>query len=108
MRQAQRSRSLDRNFTVKIEVYSPLVLMGYQFVTEHVRSLLKYVDVNRGFRLEVAIEPVDDSVENVWYPYTLPAGDEAARWLHGVLASAETFLGSPNLGPEDSLDLAGP
>lgn len=48
-------------FTVKIEVYSPLDLAGYQLVTEHVRSVFKYIDVHRGFRLEVAIEPVDDS-----------------------------------------------
>jgi len=94
--------------TVKIEVYSPLDLAGYQLVTDHVRSLFKYIDVHRGFRLEVAIDPVDNSVESVWYPYTLPAGDDAVRWLHGVRASAQTFLGGTNLRPGDILDLAGP
>jgi hypothetical protein len=55
-------------------------------VTEHVRSLFKYIAVSRGFRLEVAIEPVDDSVGSIWYPYTLPTGHEAVRWLRGAHA----------------------
>ena len=93
---------------MKIEVYSPLDLAGHQLVTDHVRSLFKYIDVRRGFRLEVAIHPVDDSVESVWYPHTLPAGDDAVRWLHGVRPSAQTFLGDTNLGPGDSLDIASP
>jgi len=93
---------------VKIEAYSPLDLAGHQLVTDHVRSLFKYIDVRRGFRLEVAIHPVDDSVESVWYPHTLPAGDDAVRWLHGVRPSAQTFLGDTNLGPGDSLDIASP
>jgi hypothetical protein len=91
--------------TVKIEVYSPLDLAGYQLVTEHVGSLFKYIDVHRGFKLEVAIEPLDDSVESVWYPYTLPTGDEAVRWLHSVSARAQMFLGGSNLGSGDSLTL---
>ena len=101
-----------QEFTVKIEVYSPLDLMAYQLITENLPMLLKYLEVDRGFMVEVSIEPVDDSVESVWYPYTLPVGKDAASslnaWLNGVGASAQTFFAAATLHPGARLSLPGP
>jgi hypothetical protein len=62
--------------------------------------------------VEVSIEPVDDSVESVWYPYRLPGGKDAASslnaWLNGVGASAQTFFAAAALHPGARLSLQGP
>src|SRR5437870_6572216 len=43
--------------TAMIEVYSPLDLMAFQLITEYAPPLFKYLDVSRGFVVEVAIGP---------------------------------------------------
>lgn len=95
-------------FTVKIEVYSPLDLMGYQLITEHLPMLFKYLDVDRGFTVEVAIYPVNNSVENVWYPHTLPDREEVLAWLKGVGRSAQALLSRRSVSPGEHVRLAGP
>ena len=39
------------DLSVKLEVYSPIDLMGFQMIEKDLRSLLKYMEVGRGFQL---------------------------------------------------------
>ena len=68
----------------EIEVYSPLDLVGHALVTEHLPMLFKYLDVDRGFTVEVAIYSLDNSVESVWYPHTLRDREGVLTWLETV------------------------
>ncbi len=63
------------DFTVKIEIYTPVDLMGFQLFQYYVPSILKYVNVSRGYHLKVEIQPIDnnpeDSPKSLYYPYTI-------------------------------------
>lgn len=95
-------------FMVRIEVYSPLDLTGYALVTEHLPMLFKYLDVDRGFTVEVAIHPLDNSVESVWYPHTLPDREGVLTWLETVGRRAHALLSRPLLSPGEHVHLPGP
>ena len=96
------------DLTVKIEVYSPLDLTGYQLVTEHLPMLFKYLEVGRGFTVEIAIDPVANSDNSVWYPYTLQDRTQIMTWLGSVGERALWLLGRGMVTPGDRLQLAGP
>jgi hypothetical protein len=94
--------------TVKIEVYSPLDLAGYSLVTEHLPAVFKYLDVNRGFTVELALLPLDNSVESVWYPHSFSDRDLVLDWLDTVGRRAHALLGRPSVSPGEHVHLLGP
>jgi hypothetical protein len=93
---------------VKIEVYSPLDLMGYQLVTEHLPMLFKYLEVNRGFSVEIGIDAIANAEESVWYPYTIVDRTQIMTWLNVVGERASWFLGRAMVTPGDRIRLEGP
>jgi hypothetical protein len=97
-----------RELRFRIEVYSPIDLMGFQLLTEHLRSLFKYLDVGRGFVVALSIDPVEDSVDKVWYPYTFPPRQDMLAWLQGVGQQAHAFLARSVVLPGDHFQLPGP
>ena len=97
-----------QDLVARIEVYSPIDLMGYQLVTEHLPMLFKYLEVNRGFTVEVSVEPVDNSTKRLFYPQTLPDEHDVLAWLAAIGERALRLLGRPVVGPGEHMSLPGP
>ncbi len=93
---------------VRIEVYSPLDLLGFQLLEQYLPPLFKYLDVGRGFAIDIAVHPVDTSVRGVLYPYTFPGREDMVAWLEGVRRVAHAFLGRPAVAPGEQVRLSGP
>jgi len=75
---------------VLIEVYCPVDLMGFQLIEEYTSTVLKYVDVDRGFTLDVDLRLTKD--RDPFYPYGI--GDEAVirPWLTTLADKARAWL----------------
>lgn len=97
-----------QGFSVKIEVYSPVDLMGWQLIEKNLTTLFKYLHVDRGFSLRVYLDPLDESAKGVWYPYSIPKESDAAGWLQDISAKANGWLSTDRLSPGDQLVLQGP
>ncbi len=70
--------------------------------------LFKYLEVDRGFAVEIALDPVANYDKSVWYPYTLPERTQIMTWLGSVGERALWLLGRAVVTPGDRLRLAGP
>lgn len=95
-------------FLARIEVYSPVDLMGYQLLTEHLPMLFKYLEVNRGFTVEISIEPVDNSTKRLFYPLSLPDAPDVLAWLEVAGERALRLLGRPVVSAGEHMRLLGP
>jgi len=94
--------------SARIEVYSPIDLMGYQLVTEHLPMLFKYLEIDRGFTIEISIEPVDNSTKRLFYPQTLPDEQDVLAWLEAASERALQLLGRAVVSPAEHMSLPGP
>jgi hypothetical protein len=97
-----------RGLTVKFEVYSPLDLVGFQLLEEHLPAPFKYLDVDRGFVVEIMVYPVDTSKDSVWYPYALPGQQDVLTWLGDLGRTAQAFLSRPAVSPGEQVWVPGP
>lgn len=91
---------------VKIEVYSPIDLMGFQSLERHFTSLCKYLPVRKGFTLEISVDPLDQSERGVWYPYSIPNEQKVISWLRETSAGMHEWLSTS--APSDHYCLKGP
>jgi len=96
------------DLSVKLEVYSPIDLMGFQMLEKHLRSLLKYLEVGRGFQLHIDVTSLCDSPQRVFYPLSIPDERQLILWLKDVAAKAHGWLNQSNLLDGDCLRLEGP
>jgi len=89
---------------VMVEVYCPVDLMGFQLIEEYTSTLLKYVDVDRGFTLDVDLRLAKDS--DPFYPYGI--GDEKVirPWLTTLADEVGSWLGAKV--PRQLLTVDGP
>lgn len=96
--------------TVKIELFTPVDLMGFQLFENYVPSILKYLDVPRGYHLKVKIESIDKETEYsgkaLYYPYTIPNENETHSWLEEFARLASEWLNRSE--PEPELCICGP
>ncbi len=78
------------NITAAFEVYCPLDQMGFQLVEEYTWTVLKYLDVNRGFTVEVNMRLTKDSDRS----YRYNVGDETVirPWLTTLAKRAHGWL----------------
>ena len=94
-----------RDQLVKFEVYTPFDFVGLAMLQEHLLAVFRYAEVARGFVLDVSVEALDDSVERVWYAYSLPDETSASQWLRTVEKTAQGWLSCPDLAPGDEFTL---
>lgn len=88
---------------VRIEVYSPIDFMGYQLFAEYLVRALKYLEVDRGFDLDVALEVPsaagdDDLAVAFAYPYLVPDERMVRGWLDRFEQEAAAWLTAAELG----------
>lgn len=96
------------NMSVKLEVYSPIDLMGFQTVEKQLLSLLKYIDVGRGFQLDLDITSLCGSPKGAFYPLSIFTERQLNHWLKDIAARFHTWLNESNLQHGDRLRLDGP
>lgn len=93
---------------VKIEVYSPIDLMGFQMLRRHLGSLFKYLEVGRGFQLRIDVTALRDFPKSAFYPLSIPGERQLILWLKDVATKAHAWLNQSNLLDGDCLGLEGP
>jgi hypothetical protein len=91
---------------VRIEIYSPIDLMGFQSLEKHFTPLCKYLPVSKGFALEIGVDPIDQSERGVWYPYSIPTEQDVISWLRDTGAGMHKWLSSSI--PSDHYSFKGP
>jgi len=96
--------------TIRVEVYTPVDLMGFQLFKRYVPMVLKYLDVSCGYRLDVKIQPVQEvpgyDQATLYYPYTIPEENETHKWLAEFAEGARQWLSKES--PKQALRMPGP
>lgn len=97
---------------VGIEVYSPIDFMGYQLFEKYLVRALKYVEVDRGFDLDVALEVLgaddsDDLTAAFAYPYLVPEERVVRAWLNRFERDAARWLTAAEHGATLVVDAPG-
>ena len=97
-------------WTVSVEVYTPVDLMGFQLFKRYVPMVLKYLAVSCGYHLDVKIQPVREVLgydqATYYYPYTIPEENETHKWLAEFAERARQWLSKES--PKQTLCMAGP
>ena len=97
-------------WTVRVEVYTPVDLIGFQLFKRYVPMVLKYLDVSCGYHLDVKTQPVHDmpgyDYATVYYPYTIPKENETHKWLAEFEEQAHQWLSKES--PEQVFQMPGP
>ena len=97
-------------WTIRVEVYTPVDLMGFQLFERYVPMVLKYLDVSCGYRLNVKIQPVQEvpcyDQATLYYPYTIPEENETHKWLAKFAEGARQWLSKES--PKQALRMPGP
>ena len=98
------------DWTVKVEVYTPVDLMGFQLFKRYVPMILKYLDVSCGYHLDVNIQPIQGvpgyDPATLYYPHTIPKENETHKWLAEFAERARQWLSKES--PELALRVPGP
>lgn len=79
--------------SILVECFCPIDLMGFQLVKRYTTTILKYLDVNRGFRLVVEIQ-LNSGATDPFYPYLIGAPQTVRRWLSELVDKAASWLRS--------------
>jgi hypothetical protein len=87
---------------VPIEVYCPVDFMGFQLVENYTSTLLKYLEVNRGFELEVELRPTAEFdfyflYYDFYFPYWFDEEQEMRRWLRMLANEARAWLNADDV-----------
>jgi hypothetical protein len=77
--------------SVLVEVFTPVDFMGFQLVDSHVTRILKYLDIARGYLIEVALRPARE--HDLWYVYAVEDEIRIRRWLREFADDAKAWLG---------------
>jgi len=97
-------------WTVRLEIYTPVDLMGMQIYDYYVLPMLKYFDIRKGFKLNVELEPAsnefDYDPDDLYYAYTFPNETEMHAWLEVFAKGVAGWLSKPS--PEPSYSIEGP
>jgi len=95
---------------VRIEVYTPVDLMGFHLFDHYVPMVLRYLDVVSGYDIRVETCPVQKmsgyDQESLFYPYTVPDEIETHQWLAQFSKEALEWLAKPQ--PNSELRMLGP
>ena len=94
--------------SVKLEVYSPIDLMGFQMIEKLLGSLFKYLEVDRGFQLHIDITSLCDYPKSAFYPLSVPGERQLILWLKDLGDKAHVWLNQSNLRDGDRLRIEGP
>lgn len=74
------------NHEVKIEVYTPIELAGYQLFDRLINSLLKYLDLRIDYDLDVRVDIKRSGLgynpRDLFYTYDTGNQEEVNKWLH--------------------------
>lgn len=85
---------------VRIEVYTPVELNGFQRFTKSIVSALNYLDIAIGFELQINIKPLPTdriwNQEAYYYPYSIPAEPIVFEWLNEFVEEVKVWLSKPN------------
>ena len=74
---------------VRAEVYSPVDFFGAQLLERMLRSLFKYLDVEKGFNIKLRIET---SVKDGSYAYETGKQEIVREWLKRLKSEAEKWV----------------
>jgi hypothetical protein len=96
-------------WTVLIEVYNPVGLIGFNMLLQYPTAILRYLEIPIGFEVEMELRSADRA-----YPYQIGSetdlrewlsefANEAARWLQAAKASDQMTL--PGLNDVWRLDV---
>lgn len=99
--------SLD-DLSVRLEVYSPIDLMGFQIIERQLGAIFKYLEVDRGFRLHLALCSSHDDATSAFYPLLIPGESQVVRWLEHFSEKAHAWLNGNCLMVGDSVRIEGP
>jgi hypothetical protein len=89
-------------WTVLLEVYNPIGLIGFQMLNRYAVAILKYLEIPIAFEVAIELRSEDPA-----YPYQIGTetsvrkwlrrfADEAAKWLQAAKPSDRTTLPGPN------------
>jgi hypothetical protein len=96
------------DLSVKLEVYSPIDLMGFQMIQKLLYSVFKYLDVHRGFQLDIDTTSTRDFPQSMFYPHAIPDESQLILWLKDVAGKAHDWLNQTNLQDGSHLTVEGP
>ncbi len=96
--------AVDCGLEARIEVYCPVDVPAAQLLEEAIRSVFKYLEVDRGYVLEVALATLDPM--NVSWVYDIGSVEDVRAWLSRLESEARTWLGSRL--PRTALSMPGP
>ena len=99
-----------QNWNVRVEVYTPVDLMGFQLFERYVPMVLKYLDVSLGYDLRVTTRPHQQAHSHdqgrLYYPYTIPEEKETHKWLADFAELVREWLS--NESPKQVFSMSGP
>ena len=86
---------------VRVEVYSPVDFFGAQFLGRMLRSLFKYLDVEKGFDINLQIET---SVKDGSYAYETGEQVTVRKWLERLESEAVRWVMDADPGHRQRFD----
>jgi hypothetical protein len=89
---------------IAIEVYSPTYLFGFQLVENYAIKILKYLEIDRGYELDVEIEPGTE--HDLFYAYQFETEREIRPWLGKFATTVTNWL--LDAQPQSVLQVKGP
>ena len=95
--------------TVRIEVFSPVDFVGSQRFGELLRLTLRYLDLRRGYELEVSLEVAADPIKvatDLFWAYGVPDGKALAEWRAAFAQDVTAWLSDASAG--NQRDFPGP
>ncbi len=81
---------------VLMEIFTPMDFMGFQLFNNYVTPILKYLDVDKVYRIKIKLESKDrngiSNREDNYFPYSFPDEDEIYSWLNEFQKRACSWL----------------
>ncbi len=87
-----------------IELYSPIDFFGFQLVKRLISSIFKYLDIDKGFKIDLRLRTSKDmdwfyayevGYENTVRPWLAGLQSEAIKWLQNAHASHQRQFAGP-------------
>lgn len=77
---------------VRIEVFCPVDFFGFQLVEYYLSHLLIYLDLDRGYQVDVKLGPIDKIEHNSYFTYNFGDETQIRCWLSKLATDVRIWL----------------
>lgn len=93
-----------KGVSLSIEIYRPIDVFGYQLLEEYLSRILKYLEVDKGFDIEIHISLNDQN--DRFFPYSVEKESIVRNWLTDFSEQVLSWISENQ--PKESINIEGP